>query len=71
MSMSACISHFLSSSVRVMLLTFNLQAGQSFQPSIKQSGSRDSNLAVVGTEVRRVTTIFITSYNHYHLGSQQ
>lgn len=33
-----------------MTPTQRKKAGQSFQPSIKQSGSRDSNLAVVGTE---------------------
>ena len=36
-----------------------VQAGQSFQPSLKNSGSRDSNLAVVGTEVSRAAVSII------------
>ena len=62
--MSVCVVYVQSVHVQIYLCGYNiyvvytlykaiihLQAGQSFQPSLKQSGSRDSNLAVVGTEV--------------------
>ena len=58
MRVCVCVAHeHIFNCVHYNMLI--VQAGLSFQSSIKNSGSRDSNLAVVGTEVSRVAVFTI------------